>query len=262
MRELLYIAIISALEAGKSALKIYNSDDFNIKSKIDDSPITHADICSHKIIKTHLSNTLIPILSEEGKNIPYSERKKWEVFWLVDPLDGTKEFINRNGEFTVNIALIENGTPVIGVIYIPVTGVLYFSSKDIGAFKNSNDSMPTNLSQLILKSDKLPLVKNKKIFTIVASRSHMSAETEHYIEKTEKKHGSINLITSGSSIKFCLIAEGIADSYPRFAPTMEWDTAAGQAICEHAGFEVIDIRNQMKMKYNKRSLVNNWFLVN
>ena len=259
--ELLSLAIEASLMAGERIMEIYKTDDFNVDFKADNSPLTKADVASHNIIEACLKKSGIPILSEEGKELPYAERKNWDVLWIVDPIDGTKEFIKKNGEFTVNIALIENGVPQIGVIYVPAQGTLYYSDSENGAFKiecvdtdNSIHFIQTNASQI-------PLKRETSIYTIVASRSHLSSETEDFIESLKKKHGTVELISKGSSLKLCMVAEGSADCYPRFAPTMEWDTAAGQAICMHAGFDVIDWETQETMKYNRENLLNNWFLV-
>jgi 3'(2'), 5'-bisphosphate nucleotidase len=262
MNSLINTAIIAALEAGKSILEIYHSGEFEEEIKIDKSPLTKADIASHNVIMSYLTKTKIPVLSEEGKSISYEERKGWKRLWIVDPIDGTKEFIKRNGEFTVNIALIEDQRPLIGVIFIPVTGELYFSSKDIGAFKVAVNLNNFDIQTLISKAIKLPIKRKDKTFTIVASLSHMSQETKNYVQIMRSTHGTVNLISKGSSLKLCMVAEGLADCYPRFAPTMEWDTAAGQAICEHAGFNVIDMDTKEKMRYNREQLLNNWFLVN
>ena len=262
MNDLINTAIIAALEAGKSILEIYHSGEFEEEIKIDKSPITKADIASHNVIMSYLTKTEIPVLSEEGKSISYEERKGWKQLWIVDPIDGTKEFIKRNGEFTVNIALIEDQRPLIGVIFIPVTGELYFSSKDIGAFKVAVDLNHFDIETLISKAIKLPVKRKDKTFTIVASLSHMSQETKNYVQIMRSTHGTVNLISKGSSLKLCMVAEGLADCYPRFAPTMEWDTAAGQAICEQAGFKVIDMDTKEKMRYNREELLNNCFLVN
>jgi 3'(2'), 5'-bisphosphate nucleotidase len=259
--QLLHTAIIAALQAGKAILEIYHSGAFDIELKEDNSPLTKADTASHNVIMSYLTKTDIPVLSEEGRDIPYQERKDWKQLWIVDPIDGTKEFIKRNGEFTVNIALIENKKPLIGVIFVPVTGELYFSSKDLGAFKVKVDLEDYDLDALLSKNNTLPLQREDKTFTIVASRSHMSAETREYRQQMRDIHGDVKLISKGSSLKLCLVAEGTANCYPRFAPTMEWDTAAGQAICEHAGFEVIDWDTKEKMLYNREELLNNWFLV-
>ncbi|WP_400076764.1 3'(2'),5'-bisphosphate nucleotidase CysQ [Winogradskyella sp. R77965] len=261
MNKNLKTAITAVLEAGKVILDIYHSDDFEIELKGDDSPLTEADLASHNVIISYLSKTNIPVLSEEGKSIPYNERKDWNQLWIVDPIDGTKEFIKRNGEFTVNIALVENQKTVLGVIYVPVLGDLYFSTKDLGSYKVSINLEDYNLNTVLSESNKLPLEREDKVFTVVASRSHMSAETVTFVNEMRQKYGDVNLISKGSSLKLCMVAEGKADCYPRFAPTMEWDTAAGQAICEHAGFEVIDWDTKKRILYNREDLLNSWFLV-
>lgn len=261
MKQLLHKAITAALEAGKAILEIYHSGAFDIELKGDNSPLTRADTASHDVIMTYLEATDIPVLSEEGRDIPYKERKDWKQLWIVDPIDGTKEFIKRNGEFTVNIALIENNRPLMGVIFVPVTGDLYFSSKELGAFKVDVDLKDYDVESLIAKANKLPLQREDNTFTIVASRSHMSAETREYIQQMRVIHEDVKLISKGSSLKLCMVAQGTANCYPRFAPTMEWDTAAGQAICEHAGVEVLDWETKKNMLYNREELLNNWFLV-
>lgn len=261
MKQLLHTAITAALEAGKAILEIYHSGEFDVEIKGDNSPLTKADTASHNVIMSYLTKTDIPVLSEEGRDISYQERKDWKQLWIVDPIDGTKEFIKRNGEFTVNIALIENQKTQIGVIFVPVTGELYFSTKEMGAFKINVDLNSYNIDTILEKSQKLPLQREDKTFTVVASRSHMSIETEDYVQQMRDIHGEVNLISKGSSLKLCMVAEGTANCYPRFAPTMEWDTAAGQAICEHAGFEVMDWKTKKNMLYNREELLNHWFLV-
>lgn len=254
-------AISAALEAGNKILEIYHSTDFDIEIKGDNSPMTRADKVAHNVIVSVLEKTEIPILSEEDIVIPYAERKNYKKLWIVDPIDGTKEFIKRNGEFTVNIALIEDQHPILGVIFVPVTGDLYFSSNEIGSFKISVDLENFDVESIITKASKLPFTRQDKTFTVVASASHMSLETEKYIQEMRDKYGKVNLISKGSSLKLCMVAEGSADCYPRFAPTMEWDTAAGQAICIYAGLKVIDWKTKENMLYNREKLVNNWFLV-
>ena len=254
---LLLTAIIAAIEAGKEILSVY-STNFDVEQKADFSPLTEADKKAHLKIVAHLSKTKLPILSEEGKEIPYNERKNWKQFWMVDPLDGTKEFIKRNGEFTVNIALIENNKPIMGVIFVPVTKELYFSNKDAYKCTISSTDIPS-LEALINTSEKLPLIQKKADYVIVVSRSHQSAETEDFITKKREVHKNISMLSKGSSLKFCMVAEGVADSYPRYAPTMEWDTAAGQAIIEAANGKVIDFTTQQQLSYNKENLLNNWF---
>ena len=260
-KELLQICNHASLVAGKAILKIYNSD-FAVEHKDDKSPLTEADKQAHLAIVEVLKSTDFPILSEEGRDIPYEERKNWDYFWMVDPLDGTKEFVKRNGEFTVNIALIHKQQAIMGIIYVPVKDELYFGTQGVGSFKvndfSKNDEKP--LDEFISNKYKLTQSNDRK-YTIVGSRSHMSAETEQFIESKRQEQGEIEMISVGSSLKLCMVAEGKADDYPRFAPTMEWDTAAGQAIVEAMGGKVIDYRTKVEMKYNRENLLNNWFLV-
>lgn len=255
------IAIKAAIFAGKEIMEIYKSEDFEVRFKEDDSPLTKADTISNNVIKSFLETTKIPVLSEEGSAIEYEKRKNWKQIWIVDPIDGTKEFIKRNGEFTVNIALIENQEPVAGVVFAPALGDLYFSEAGFGAFRATIDLDKIDLLTAMSCAIKLPIEREDDTFTIVASRSHMSSETQDYVEKMRNKHGAVNLISKGSSLKLCMVAEGKANCYPRFAPTMEWDTAAGQAICMHAGFNVLDWKTKENMLYNREELLNNWFLV-
>jgi len=254
------IGMAAALEAGKAVMEIYEAGDFGVDIKSDNSPLTKADIASHNKILEYLEQTNIPVLSEEGKDIPYAQRKNWKQLWIVDPLDGTKEFIKRNGEFTINIALIENNIPILGVVYAPALDELYFASKELGAFKVNTSIQEMEVEGLIKSAVQLPFQNTHPTYTIVASRSHISKETEDFIEQLKSKYGNIELISKGSSLKLCMIAEGIADCYPRFAPTMEWDTAAGQTICMYAGHDVIDWNTKKTMIYNRENLVNNWFL--
>ncbi|MFC7062386.1 3'(2'),5'-bisphosphate nucleotidase CysQ [Halobacillus seohaensis] len=249
--------IQAALEAGKEIMKIYETD-FEIEYKEDESPLTIADQRSHELIKSMLESNYpgIPILSEEGKHLPYNDRKSWREFWLVDPIDGTKEFIKKNGEFTVNIALIRDGKPVMGVVYAPALDQLYVAERGKGAYK---------VTSALTSSDKnvitLPLQdSNSKIAKVVASRSHMSEETNAFINELEKKYDQVETISAGSSLKLCLIAEGTADYYPRYAPTMEWDTGAGQAIVEFSGGTVFVAEEDKPLVYNKENLKNPWFL--
>ncbi len=249
MEKLLALAKEAALEGGKEILKVYEGA-IEVESKEDNSPLTLADKNAHLAIMKYLEKSNIPVLSEEGRAIPYSERKDWKQLWIVDPLDGTKEFIKRNGEFTVNIALIENGIPVMGVIYVPVTGVLYYGAKGLGSFKYFEGN-----------TIELPVANQREKFVVVGSRSHMSPETENFVNDLKSKHSEIDIVSMGSSLKICLVAEGIADVYPRFAPTMEWDTAAGHAIAKYAGKILIDYKTNQEMLYNREELLNNWFVV-
>ncbi|MAJ98160.1 MAG: 3'(2'),5'-bisphosphate nucleotidase [Flavobacteriales bacterium TMED288] len=262
MKEELNIAIRSAINAGFEILKIYNSNNFNVKYKKDRSPVTLADELSNKIICKYLIKTGIPILSEENDQVSYDFRKKWEKLWLIDPLDGTKEFIKKNGEFAVNIALIVNKTPKLGVIFIPVTSELYFSSPEYGSLKSHIKSKNSSLSSILKKSIKLPIEKNpSETFKITVSRSHKSVFFEKFLLQSKKKYSKVSILNKGSSIKLCIVAEGKADCYPRFSPSMEWDTAAGQAICFNAGYDLIDLVTKKNMVYNRINLTNNFFLV-
>ncbi len=268
--KLILTTILAAKRAGEAILDVYDSD-FAVEQKDDKSPLTLADKKSNEIIEKVLvqtvtvNNSTVPILSEEGKETSYDERKKWEYFWLVDPLDGTKEFIKRNGEFTVNIALIHKHKPVLGIIYIPVKNIFYFAAIDIGTYKLENSEILTDdlsIEELIDKSQKLPLdSNNKSSLTVIGSRSHTSEEFSEFVKRLNEKHGNVEFISSGSSLKLCLVAEGIADVYPRFGPTMEWDTAAGQAIVEQANGTVMDTETNEPLEYNKSNLLNPFFIV-
>lgn len=262
MNNYLEIAIKAAVEAGKEILKIYEKD-FEITEKKDHSPLTEADIASSNIINSFLLETEIPIIGEEIKNMAYTERKEWGTCWIVDPLDGTKEFIKRNGEFTVNIALAKNGVPSMGVIYVPVTRELYCADVSKGkAFKanlNSNHELNGNIfnDNYLIQ----PAPKNRDLLRVVGSRSHMNDDTLHFIEEQKNNYNNIDIVSKGSSLKFCLVAEGRADIYPRFAPTMEWDTAAGHAICKAVGLSVISKETNQELLYNKENLLNSYFVV-
>jgi len=262
---LLITAINASVRAGKLILDVYNSDNFQVNLKSDKTPLTLADREAHTEILNSLTKTRIPTLSEEGRNILFEERKGWEYFWLVDPLDGTKEFIKRNGEFTVNIALIVNGSPIIGVVYVPVLNVLYFALRGECAYKvkSIEPSITSSYSyeELTKSASKLPIIHKREKLIVVSSRSHMNPETEEFIANLEKKHGKIDHLTQGSSLKLCMIAEGTADIYPRFSPTWEWDTAAGQAIVEEAGCHIISADTKQRIVYNKEDLHNPWFIV-
>jgi len=240
--------VIIAKAAGDAIMKIYEKD-FTIEYKDDKSPLTEADTKSNEIICNALQNLYpdIPILSEENKAAPYEERKDWEYFWLIDPIDGTKEFIKKNGEFTVNIALIHKDTPVLGVVYAPALGDMYRAKKGEGAYKN-NQKLPLHVNT----------TPEKKLF-VVASKSHLSQETQEFIDKLETE--TIEQVSKGSSLKLCMVAEGVADIYPRLAPTMEWDTGAADAIVRESGKMTYQFENNQAIIYNKENLLNPWFIV-
>lgn len=248
--KLLETAIRAAQEAGRDIMSIYSDPnaDFGIERKADNSPLTRADKAAHARILSHLEPTGIPVLSEEGAHQPFAVRQTWRRLWIVDPLDGTKEFIKRNGEFTVNIALVEEGVPVLGVIYVPAKDELYYGQ-----------THPQTV--LRLGADSAPHRPADVPYTVVASRSHLSAETEAFIEELRRTHPDLQLASSGSSLKICLVASAKADIYPRHAPTMEWDTAAGDAIARAAGCEVVDATTGQPLIYNKEDLHNPWFIV-
>ncbi|EAK0818245.1 3'(2'),5'-bisphosphate nucleotidase CysQ [Campylobacter lari] len=233
-----------AIKAGKSVLEIYNKD-FKISYKDDNSPLSEADIISNKIICKELVRFNIPILSEENKTIPYKQRKNWEYFWCIDPIDGTKEFINKNGEFTINIALIYKDTPVLGVVYAPALDLLYSAKKGEGAFRNGV---------------KLPLQRNDDFYKIVASKSHLNEQTKDFVDSIQTTKQK-EFISMGSSLKLCLVASNEADIYPRLAPTMEWDVAAADAIVREVGKMTYDFYAKKPLVYNKENLLNPYFIV-
>ncbi len=255
--------ISAAIEAGLAILEIYNNplSDFSVEKKADNSPLTIADKASHKIIEKFLLKTNFPVLSEEGKTVNYKEREKWNTFWLVDPLDGTKEFIKKNDEFTVNIALIKQGKPVMGIIYVPVLQILYVGVLEEGAWKIKTNNAKITFDEIKREGLKLPQKSSNKNFVIVGSRSHMNTETENYIAALRKKHREIDIVSKGSSLKICMVAEGAADEYPRFGPTMEWDTGAGHAIANAAGKKLWLANLSGELSYNKRNLLNPFFIV-
>jgi 3'(2'), 5'-bisphosphate nucleotidase len=248
--KLLELAIAAASQAAQEILTVYHSGDFQAEAKGDKSPLTIADKNAHRSIIATLQASGIPVLSEEGKTIPYQTRKNWEYFWMVDPLDGTKEFIKRNDEFTVNIALIHGQNTILGVVAVPVTGDVYYAAAGKGAHlrRNGKDVKlavrpPVDLSQPGLR--------------VVASRSHMNPETQEFIDGLR----DATLVSAGSSLKFMLLAEGKADVYPRYAPTMEWDTAAAHAIVAETGLRVLEFGSDRPLIYNKENLLNPYFLV-
>lgn len=261
--EILRAAIPAAIAAGKAIMEIYGrpTEEWGVEEKADHSPLTKADLAANTVITEALSKTPWPILSEEGAQKPYEERRAWDTLWVVDPLDGTKEFLKRNGEFTVNIALVENGSPVAGVIYVPVTQTLYFGVVGLGAYKLGDASVAKDEAKMIRSAQRLPAERTASEYIVVASRSHINAETQAFIDELRKDHPHLEQISAGSSLKLCRVAEGSADVYPRFAPTMEWDTAAGDAIVRAAGGTVVDATAKEPLVYNKEDLHNPFFIV-
>ncbi len=257
--ELLDMALEAALKAGKKTLEYYHTE-MTVVVKDDNSPLTRADLESNQIINDYLSSTKIPILSEENKTDPYEIRRKWTRFWLIDPLDGTKEFINKRAEYTINIALVEDSVPILGVVYAPALDLLYFGSKKHGSFKLT-EAIGISEKKLRKYASPISVGEPSKKLRIVASRSHLSDETNQFIN-TLKKYRPVGEMNSfGSSLKLCMIAEGSADIYPRLGPTMEWDTAASHAVVLYAGGSVIEISNFQPLSYNKSDLHNPYFIV-
>jgi len=243
--DLEYIVSI-AQKAGDAIMKIYNQD-FAVKYKDDKSPLTEADLKANEIICDSLKKLYptIPIITEEESQVDYEVRKNWEYYWCIDPIDGTKEFIKKNDEFTVNIALIQKNTPVLGVVYAPAINEMYTAKKGYGAFKNAV---------------KLPIRRDDNLYVVVASKSHMSNETQNFINNI-KTNKDKKLISKGSSLKLCMVADGTADIYPRLAPTMEWDTAAAHAIVLESKKQVMNYEDNKPLLYNKENLLNRWFYV-
>jgi len=257
------IAIQASLEAGKAIMEIYSANDFNIELKQDDSPITKADKKANDIINRFLLKTGIPIISEENSIADFEERKHWKNYWIVDPLDGTKEFIKRNGEITVNIALVIDEKLQLGIIYVPETKTLFYANvSEKLAHKAILKNHITSITTIAEIAKKItPSAYNNSI-TVVGSRSHMNEKTQNYFDQLKLVHRNktIQFVAVGSSLKFCFLAEGKAHIYPRFSPTMEWDTAAGHAICNAVGIEIIDINTQKPLQYNKQHLLNPNFI--
>lgn len=244
-----------AREAGKAVLEVYGTE-FSVDVKEDKSPLTEADRCSNAVIVSSLEKQYpeIPIISEETRAVTYPERKDWEYFWLVDPLDGTKEFIKRNGEFTVNIALVRGRTPVMGVVFQPVGDHLYYAVEGQGAWKSSGGAAAQRLSGGAHFSVKSQV-------TVVASRSHLTDEVRQFVSDLEAQGKKVEFISAGSSLKLCLVAEGTADVYPRLGPTMEWDTAAAHAVAIESGRRVLEHGTNRELLYNKENLLNPFFIV-
>jgi 3'(2'), 5'-bisphosphate nucleotidase len=255
-------ALQTAFRAGNAIMEIYRQP-FDVEFKADNSPLTIADKTAHTIIAEGLSETGLPLLSEEGAQISFDIRKNWKHFWMVDPLDGTKEFIKKNGDFTVNIALISDRQTAFGVVYAPVPGFLYWGSKS-GSFrlKVSRIELESfdNFNTIKTLAEQLPCVSRQESFLVLGSRSHMNIETESFISDLKITHPDLSFISRGSSLKFCTLAEGGADVYPRFGPTMEWDTAAGHAVARFAGCSVDQVENGLPVEYNKQSLLNPNFI--
>lgn len=241
-----------ARDAGRRILDIYDRPDFDVTAKGDGSPLTAADRAAHELIVERLAalSPALPVLSEESSDVEAAGRAAWSRFWLVDPLDGTKEFVKRNGEFTVNIALIDQGRPVLGVVFVPVTGVAYVASSGQGVWKEQGGRR---------HPIRVRAYRGGKA-TVVASRSHSGPEVDRFLARLSAREGEYQTASLGSSLKLCLVAEGAADVYPRLGPTSEWDTAAAQCVVEVAGGRVVDLHGA-PLRYNKADILNPWFLV-
>jgi 3'(2'), 5'-bisphosphate nucleotidase len=240
-----------AEDAGRRILEVYDRPDFDVTAKGDGSPLTAADRVAHELIVRRLAelSPVLPVLSEESVEGEADQRASWSRFWLVDPLDGTKEFMKRNGEFTVNIALVDRGRPVMGVVYVPVTADAYLARSGEGAWKRHHgERRPIRVR---------PFRGGKA--TVVASRSHSGPEVDRFLERLKAREGDYETASMGSSLKLCLVAEGAADVYPRLGPTSEWDTAAAQCVVEAAGGSVTDLEGA-SLRYNKANILNPWFL--
>lgn len=256
----------AALSAGDKIMEIYSKDNFNVTLKSDSSPITEADTLSHNCIKDILTATRIPLLSEEGRNMLFEERYNWDYYWLVDPLDGTHEFVQKNGEFIVSIALMHDNKPELGIIYVPASGKLYFSSDSHGAFRMEN--CPENFMEaedvqdFIAVSEKIePIKRDTSHVRLVITRSHMTPETTVKVEQIKKQLGDIEVINRGSGLKFCMLADGDADLYLRTTDLSDWDIAAGHAIMNSLGYEMKHLDGE-EIKYNKNELRIAPFYVN
>ncbi|MEL0008484.1 MAG: 3'(2'),5'-bisphosphate nucleotidase CysQ [Flammeovirgaceae bacterium] len=247
----LEIALAAALEAGNEIMDVYNNtEDINYEKKSDDSPLTIADKRSHNKIMSFLEETSINVISEESKSIEYNERRNWEEYWLVDPLDGTKEFIKKNGEFTVNIALIKNNKPHLGIVYCPTQKTLYYNDHEKNVYKKVGEDITT-------LNKRNSVNESAEGLRVVVSRSHMSEETSEYVSKLSEP----KLISCGSSLKFLYIADDKADIYPRFGPTMEWDTGAAHSILNALDIQVINLETGRELSYNKENLLNPHFII-
>lgn len=250
-------ALRAAFKGGEAIMATYPRT-VEVFLKADESPLTEADLAANHAIINVLSQTDIPVLSEESEAIPYQARKDWPYLWIVDPIDGTKEFINQNGEFTVNIALIHKQLPVLGVIYVPAKQQLYFAAEGLGSFRLDDISAypeQTSIEELIKQAKALPFSTKRENYAVVASRSHLNLATYNFIQNLRKDHNKMEIVSRGSSLKFCMIAEGTADIYPRFESQMkEWDTAAGHAIARYANATVRLTERDEEPRYNKEDI--------
>lgn len=257
----------AAVRAGASIMNIYkNLDDYDISLKDDKTPITLADRLAHKTIREYLGRTRIPILSEEGREMRYDERRNWELYWLVDPLDGTVEFIKGNNEFTVNIALMENNVCIGAVVYVPYFGKMYVAGRNAGSFLKEGVVPDAGASytydEIVCGWTRLPLPREGRHdhLRVAVSRSHQTSETHEHIERLRARHPDLEVVEQGSSYKFCMLAEGSVDYYVRTTRTYEWDTAAGELILAEAGGTTRSLPGDAELRYNEADLHNPWFV--
>jgi len=264
LKTLLTTAVNAAVRAGAKIMEVYESDNFHINAKSDLTPITLADTLAHDEIKLNLGVTRIPVISEEGRSISYDERISWDLFWMVDPLDGTDEFIKKTHDFTVNIALIENGYPIMGIVYAPAHERLYFAAEEKGSYKKNhvipNVDAAFTYEDIIENIVKMPIHNNEDKLIVVTSRLNISSETSDYINNLRKENSNTLVIRRGSSLKMCMLAVGKAHIYPRLDTTWEWDTAASQIIAEEAGILVVSYDDGKRLSYNKEDMQNPWFV--
>ena len=256
----------AALRAGAAILRIYEkgADEYEVTIKSDHTPLTEADSRAHNIIKDYLGRTHVPLLSEEGREMLYKERVGWDLYWMVDPLDGTKEFIKGNGEFTVNIALMSDNRPVLAVVYVPYLGKMYFAGQGRGSFLRESvfpeDDAEYTIGEMMDGATALPVAKRmNEPLRAAVSRSHNTPETFHVLDSMRGKYPDMEVIYQGSSYKFGMLAEGAVDYYIRTTPTMEWDTAAGELVLELAGGSTLSYPGGVPLQYNEESLQNPWF---
>lgn len=266
IREYLLTSIFNAaVRAGAAIMEIYNrKGEYNVSLKSDSTPITDADREAHRVIRDYLGRTRIPILSEEGREMLYKERQNWEMFWLVDPLDGTVEFLKGNNEFTVNIALMENRCSVASVVYVPYFERMYMAVKGLGAYLvtgvKPNSESDCSYDDIVCDMQRLPISQPQpRPFRVAVSRSHQTEQTSELVEKCRQKHPDLELLEQGSSYKFCLLAEGVVDYYPRTTHTYEWDTAAGELILSESGGRTQALETGLELEYNKEDLRNPYF---
>ncbi|MGD1846303.1 MAG: 3'(2'),5'-bisphosphate nucleotidase CysQ [Salibacteraceae bacterium] len=260
---LLWPALKVSLEAGAAIMEVFRSD-FEVEHKADSSPVTIADRRAHDLISAALVPLNFPVLSEEGIDIPYEERKGWDYYWLVDPLDGTKEFVRGLENFTVNIALMHREAPLMGIIYVPAKHDLYYNIPGKGAYKVSDiqhgAAVPQTFAELQQRAKRLPLSVEKEHYVVATSQSHRSGDADRFLAQVREHYPEAEIWYLGSAVKLCLVAEGSADIFPRLGPTMEWDTAAGQALLEAVGKPLVHFETREALTYNKPNLGNPWFI--